>query len=1125
MKKIVHSDWVKYTNWAKKMLVMKISIFLMLIAMEVSANNYAQETISLHTTNTSLIKVLKSIEKQSSYRFFYSDDIVQAEKQVSISVKNATLDEVLGKVLTGLSLSWKVMDGNFVIISALVKPENSIPQRIISGKVVTSEGQPLQGASIQIKGTGRGTSTDENGNFKITVAETDKVIVISYTGYLTVEQTIGNSDNVVFNLVSVAKSLDEVVVVGYGVQRKRDLTGAVSVVTAADIANRPIIDAGEALQGKAAGVQVVSNSGKPGAGLSIRVRGSSSISAGNDPLYVVDGIPLTDISAFNPNDIESISVLKDAASASIYGTRAANGVVVITTKKGVVGRSRIDFSTYLGTSSATKKLPVLNAKQYQDYVNELKGTTAVTDAMVQANDINWPDEVFQTGSQQNYQLSVSGASEKTQHYISVNYTDQKGIIKPANFNRVTGRVNLSTKANDWLTVSTSTIVSRSNNNGITDNASVSRGGVVLSALETPSIIPKYNSLASNALFNLTAAGAPVGSVGFNPIGNNWENPYGAIYGRYTKNLNDRLLSNIGADIKFVKGLIFQSRFGIDYSNDKTTFFLDPFLTTYGRQTHGQQNQYKTNNLTWLSEQTLNYSTTWGKNHLSALAGWTAQDSHTEQTYISGSFLKPEYRLLPWDQSFLRDSIHTAPITGVDEWALISFLGRVTYDFDGRYLFQANLRSDNSSKFAPGNRTAVFPSFSAGWRISRENFMNKIKLINDLKLRVGWGQNGNQEGMGSYSYLPLSTIDPNTGAVTTSTIAPQSLTWETSTQTNIGIDAVFLNNRISFTGDFYIKKTKNVLINLPLPSQAGYATGPVNGASMQNIGEEFLISSRNIINRNFKWTTDFNISFNQNEVRTIFQDIKFLNAWGNVDSRGNAIALVQGYGLGEFYGYIAQGVDPATGHQLYVAKSGKVMDNPSPTDRSYLGNAQPKFVYGLTNSLSYKNFDLTVFLQGSEGNKIFNAGRLESEAMIFGINQSTAILNRWRKSGDVTTIPGVTTNGSANNSLISTRFLESGSYLRVKTITLSYKIDPKLLSGIGLSAASIYVSCNNLFTITKYKGFDPEVNSSGNATNTSAPAGAINGVPDTDSRNISIGLDNGAYPQAKMILFGINISLK
>src|SRR5579871_6526198 len=1085
----------------KLLVIMKCSFLLVLLSvLEVQARVNAQSSVTLNMQQTEIAKVLNKIEKKSSgeFRFLYNYDLPSLKKKVDIDFKQAPIKIVLTTLFANTDLTYKILENNLIVIISATADKQDIR---ITGKVTGANGEPLSGVSVQAKGTSTGTATGNDGQYSITANE-NAVLRFSYIGYADKEINVKGQNVVNVQLVPADKALDQVVVVGYGAQRKKDLTGAVSVVTSADIANRPIIDAGEALQGKAAGVEVTSNSGKPGAGLTIRVRGSSSISAGNDPLYIVDGIPMTDISAFSPNDIESISVLKDAASASIYGTRAANGVVVIVTKKGVAGKSKIEFSTYYGTTSPTKVLSVLNAKQYQAYANEQKQSTVVTDSMVQANDINWPKEIFRTGNQKNYQLSISGGTEKTQHYISLNYMDQVGMIKPATFDRLTGRANISTKATEWLTISTSAVVSRTHNNDVTDNASVAKGGVVLAALETPPTVPKFNA---------------DGTIGFNAL-TGWENPYGAILGSYSKNLNDRLLTNIGADVKLLKGLVFQSRFGIDYSNNKSTNFLDPFLTIYGRQTQGQQSQTKVNNLTWLSEQTLNYNTTLGKSHISALVGWTAQDSHTEGVTISGSFLKPEYRLLPWDQSYLRDSIKQPGTTAIDDWALISYLGRITYDFDSKYLFQANLRSDNSSKFAPGNRNAVFPSFSAGWRISREDFMQHVDVINDLKLRAGWGRNGNQEGIGSYSYLPLSTIDPITGAVTPSTIAPQSLTWETSTQTNVGVDATFLNNRLSFSGDFYIKKTKNVLVNYPLPSQAGFSTAPVNGATMQNIGEEFLISSKNIVKGDLRWNTDLSISFNKNKVVSIGEGISFLNAYGNVYARGNSIALVQGYGLGEFFGYVAQGVDPQTGHQLYLTKAKGTTDNPSPTDRVLIGNAQPKFVYGLTNNLSYKNFDLTVFVQGSYGNKIFNAGRLEAEAMVNSANQSSAVLARWEKPGDITNIPGVSTDASTNNSLISTRFLESGSYLRFKTITLSYRISPKLLSKIGLSAATIYVSGNNLITITKYKGFDPEVTSYGNSVK-------ADGTPDTDNRNISLGLDNGAYPQSKMFLFGLNVSLK
>lgn len=974
----------------------------------------------------------------------------------------------------------------------------SIAQNIsVHGTVSDTLGNGLPGVTIRLVGTNSGTTTDVKGAFNIN-APGNASLEFSFIGYKTQTVAIGGRENIVVHLGSAGTDLNQVVVVGYGTQKKKDLTGAVSVVTAADIANRPIVNAGEALQGKAAGVQVTSNSGKPGAGLSIRVRGSSSISAGNDPLYVVDGIPMTDISSYNPADFESISVLKDAASSAIYGTRAANGVVVITTKKGTPGKSKVEFSTYYGTTTPTKMLHVLDAQQYQAYMNDTKayGPGAITDSMVAANNINWPDEVFRHGNQQNYHVGVSGGTEKTQHYISLDYNAQTGMIRPSKFDRLTGRVNLSHQVNKWLTVSTATILSRTHDNDITDNQGVAKGGVVLSALGTPPTTPRYT---------------PEGYIGKNTY-SGWENPLGAIEANKTRNLTDRLVSNIGADIKFYKDLTFSSRFGIDYTNFRGTFFLDPFLTEYGRNQGGSLTANTSTQLVWLSEQTLNYKHAWGKNNLSALAGWTAQESHWQQTSISASRLPVQDRFKTWDAMFMLATVKGTPYTSVDDWALVSYLGRINYDYDGKYLFQANLRSDNSSKFSAAHRTATFPSFSAGWRISQEAFMQDIRFINDLKVRAGWGQNGNQEGIGSYAYLSLNNINANNGSTSYATVAPNDLRWETSTQTNFGVDATFLDNRLSFTADVYWKKTKNVLVNVPL---SGEIVGSVllNMGSMQNIGQEFVVSSKNIVNGDFKWNTDLNISFNKNKVLNIGNGISFMNSFGGIYERTNSIALVQGYGLGEFYGYVATGVDPETGMQLYKTKEGKTVPYAAtkPSDRQLIGSAQPKFVYGMTNTFSYKNFDLTVFLQGSQGNKIFNGLRIETEGLKDSRNQSTAVLHRWQNPGDRTDIPRTLLNND-DNSQVSTRFLEDGSYLRFKTITLNYHFNSGLLNKIGLGAASVYVSAQNLITITGYKGFDPEVNTYG--TNS-----------DNTQRNTSLGIDYGAYPQAKVFLAGLNITLK
>lgn len=1086
----------------KCLIIMKLSFLLVLLSVcQLQARVLGQGNITLRLQQTEIEKVLNRIEKTGEFRFLYNYELGSLKKKVDINVENSSLSETLEKLFVNTDLTYKVLDNNLVVVLSGAVANQDIR---VTGRVTGSNNEPLASVSVQEKGSSKGTTTNNNGEFAITVPE-KAILVFTYIGYAEKEVAVEGQNIVNVQLSPSDKLQDQVVVVGYGRQRRKDVTGAVSVVTAADIANRPIIDPAEALQGKASGVQVISNSGKPGAGLTVRIRGSSSVSAGNEPLYVVDGIPMTDISTFSPNDIESISVLKDAASASIYGTRAANGVVVITTKKGVSGRPKIDFNMYYGSTSTTKKLDVLNAKQYQQYMGDLYNKlpspqpNPITDSLVNANNINWPDEVFRKGHLANYQLAISGGSDKTQYYTSFGYNEQVGTIRPSKFDRLTGRLNLTTKTTNWLTLTTSTILSRTTDNDITDNASVARGGVVLSALGTPPTVPKYNTDPDK-----------YGQIAQNPY-TGWENPLGAIEGVSNKHANDRLVANIGADVKLWKGLTFQSRFGLDYTNFLGTYFLDPWLTQDGRNQSGNLSQTTSTQSIWLSEQTLSYAKNWGLNHLTALAGWTAQESHFDQTQISATHIDTAYRHETWNEMYARATVKNPATKTVEEWGLMSYLGRITYDYDGKYLVQANLRTDKSSKFAPGNRTATFPSFSAGWRISRENFMRDIDVVNDLKLRVGWGQNGNQEGLGNYEYLSLINIDP-TGGTHPATIAPEDLTWETSTQTNIGVDASFFKGRLNFSGDFYVKKTKDVLIRVPLSGQI-VPSVLMNRGNMQNIGEEFVISSKNIVGKDFTWTTDFNISFNKNEVTSLGGNLGFLTGYGYIYERGYAVRLEEGYGLGEFYGYQAAGVDPQTGDQLYLTNDGKGVSNSTvkPSDRRHLGSAQPSFVYGMTNILSYKNFDLTIFFQGSQGNKIFNGVRVESEGMKDSRNQSTAILGRWVNPGDVTDIPGIKPY-SDDNTQISSRFIENGSYLRFKTITLAYRLSSKWIDRIGLGAASVYITGQNLITITKYTGFDPEVNTYGTDAS-------------SDQRNVALGVDYGAYPQAKAFIFGINISLK
>lgn len=1083
----------------KLLVVMKLAIILTLFTVyQAQAKVFGQQRISMQVQQTEIRKVLSDMEKKANVRFLYNYELKSLDQKVDFAVSNTSIRQALDKLLRQVGLTYKILDDNLIVI--LASGDKDYQDTRITGTVTGDNGQPLAGVSVKVKGTNNGVVTGNDGSFSLTAAD-DAVLQLTYVGYEDKEVPVNGQTSLRIQLTLSDKQLDQVVVVGYGSQRKKDVTGAVSVVTAADIANRPIVNTGEALQGKASGVQVVTNSGKPGAGLSIRIRGATSISAGNDPLYVVDGIPTTNVDAVNPNDIESISILKDASSAAIYGARAANGVVLITTKKGVAGKSSINLNVYGGWSKPTHTIEALNAQQYKDYIFASTGQTVNSDV-----NINWPGEVFRTGNQQNYQLSVAGGSEKTQHYISVAYTEQKGIIKPANFNRLSGRVNLTNKTTDWLTLNTNITLSRINSTDVTDNLPAARGGVVMSALTTPSTTPIYNPDPAHAGELQTAPGT------------NWENPYGAIIGRKDRNQNDRLLASLGADIKLLRGLVFKSRFGIDYMNYTYNHILDPLLTTYGRNQQGEVTQNVSKELVWLSEQTLNYAHNWGKHNFSALAGLTAQESHLDYTgwYGKGFPVSDRYQDIAF---LLNESAQKAPSKSIEEWGLVSYLGRATYDYDGKYLLTANIRVDQSSKFQSDKRSATFPSFSAGWRISREDFMKSLPVINDLKLRVGWGRNGNQEGIGNYDYMKryaINNTDPANPVLQLTNFYNPSLTWETTTQTNIGLDVSVLHARVTLSADWYYKKTKNVLVNLPITPVSGLSSITLNLGEMENKGFEFLLSTKNVVNGPVRWNTDFNMSFNRNKVTRLYSGMQI--PFGNIDSRGNATMLREGYGLGEFYGYIAEGVDPKTGMMRY-----KDLDNNGeldPGDRTFIGSALPDFTYGMTNTVSWKNFDLSVFIQGSQGNKIFNASRIETEGMYNQNNQTTEVLRRWQKEGDITDIPkAVIGTGNVDNSQISTRFLENGSYLRFKAITLSYRLGKKAIDALKIfSSLSVYFTGQNLFTITKYKGYDPEVNSYGLNNNLNPSSNDIN------QSNIALGIDNGAYPQAKTFIFGINVGL-
>jgi TonB-linked SusC/RagA family outer membrane protein len=961
--------------------------------------------------------------------------------------------------------------------------------KTITGIVNDPKGEPLSGVTIKVKGTETGTITDANGKFSVTAAPNSTLVFI-FVGFEVKEQPLNGQTQLTISLAELSQSLNQVVVVGYGSQRKGNITGAVSIINKKDLEERPNTQIGNLIEGKTAGVQVVSSSGSPSATLSIKVRGTNSINAGSSPLYVIDGVPTLDTRSLNSADIESISVLKDASSAAIYGAQGSNGVILVTTKRGTSETPKIDFSAYGGVSSIRKKLDVLNATQYRQLVTELGYTT---DWSQYTANTDWQDEIFQTGSSQNYQLAVSGKNQGTAYYISGGWTQQKGAIRSSEMTRYNFKINLEQKVNNWFTLGTNLTYTHYSDVSITDNANVNGGGVLLGALSTPPNIGIFN---------------PDGTYTSNPF-QQWENPLASLYGSTRPYKNQRLLGNVYGEIKFTPELKFRSNLGTDYINGVTDYFLDPYLTTYGRLNGGiARNETNLTNY-YISDNTLTYTKILGKHNFSALAGWISQKYRYENTYIYTSSFSGNN--IPTTNA---GSIIGSAYNNKSEKFNTSFIGRINYDYAGKYLLTANFRGDASSVFGPSNKWGYFPSVSAGWRLSEEDFLKNATLINDLKLRVGFGIVGNDQVSTNNYYAYQGQVSSGANYIFggnivpgnyPSSIANDALKWEETKQTNIGIDLTILKNRLTFTADAYLKDTKDLLQTYPVPLSTGFNYALKNIGTLRNKGLEFMVSSKNIVKDDFQWNTDFNISFNRNKVTKLYGQQYNLNT---IPSRSEVSLVKEGLPLGVFYGYVAAGVDPQTGMELYRTNSGGTTSSPSADDRKVIGDPNPDFIYGLTNTLTYKNFSLNLFLQGTQGNDIFNASRVETEGMTGPQNQSTAVLRRWTTPGQITDIPKAVLNNT-DNSRISTRFVEDGSFLRVKTLTLSYNFPKEMLKKIRLSNLRLYVTGENLLTFTKYSGYDPEVNAftSGNS----------------QLSNGGFGIDYGTYPQTRNLLFGLNVS--
>lgn len=1081
-------------TYRKLLMIMKLTFLItILTVMQVYGSVYSQNArLSLAVEDKSMREVFKLIEQESDFRFFYNDEFTELNKKVSLEVNDERIDNILTAILDNSEVTYRILDNNVVVITPVAEP---LPQQgMVKGKITdAATGEPIIGANVVVEGTTTGTISGPDGSFVINVSKPDAVLVISFIGMTTQRIEVGGQQVIDVALNSDAAMLEEVVVTGYGTQKKKDVTGAIAVISAKELDARPAMQFGNALEGKAAGIQVIRSSGQPQAGFSIKIRGTSSITSGSDPLYIVDGVQTYNVSEINPNDIESFTVLKDASSAAIYGSSGANGVVLITTKRGRNQKTQVNFSTSMMTSQAWKKLKVLNSSQFKDLAMEL-GLPSIDWNYYNSN-TDWQELVFRKALTQNYQMSVQGGNEKTEFYLSGSVVDQEGIVLNNSVNRATFKINLDHKVSDNFKVGTSVAYDKWTDIAVTEN---DRNGVITRLLDYVPIVGVWDKTNPN-------------QYAVNPFIPDLENPVSTVYQPNQLYDHNRFHGNAYGELSILKNLKFKSLLGFEHSNGLWTSFQNPTQTSYGRSMDGLASESHENYNYWVSENTLTLNQNFGDHSLSLLGGFIASREGERGLYVSSHGFGGSTAIT----TVTAGTVQSVPQISIHEKSHAAFIGRLNYSYKDKYLLTSNFRADGSGQFSEKNRWGYFPSFSAGWRISNESFFENVDVINDLKLRAGWGLVGNDRA-NPYAWYglvnPAAYITGGTvvNAYIPGTLENSALKWEKTAQFNIGVDLAFLESRIAVSADYYQKKTSDLLLYVPVPASVGIPGNVAlqNAGSLENKGFEFQVSSRNIVEGNFTWNTDFNINFNKNKVLDVVGTVIHSGAINPAGTTYNLSIVEEGKALGLFYGYIAEGVDPATGMMIYKDLDGN--SEISDADKTIIGNANPKFTYGLTNSFAYKNFTLDVFLQGVQGNDIFNATKILTESMRLGMNQSAEVLKRWKNPGDITSVPR-SLKDDVTNSQPSTRYIEDGSYLRVKSLTLGYNLPKTLLEKIRISRLQVYVTSENLLTFTKYSGFDPEV-SAFNAT-----------TQDNTSKNTAPGVDYGTYPQSRDFIIGLNVT--
>ncbi|WP_344930890.1 TonB-dependent receptor [Aquimarina addita] len=992
----------------------------------------------------------------------------------------------------------------------------------VSGTVVSADNsQPIPGVSVLVVGTSTGAATDFDGKYTINVSSGD-VLQFSYIGFATQTVNITNQTTIDISL-ALDNALEEIVVVGYGSRRKSDITGSVSSVKSEELNAFPVLDAAQALQGRAAGVVVQSNNGgEPGAPINIKIRGNTSINASSSPLIVVDGF----VGASFPqaNDIESMEILKDASATAIYGSRGSNGVVLVTTKKGKSGKLSVEFNTTYAVQNTSNRIDLLNADEFAAYQNDVRTNVAITNNEVAipysqgpAN-TDWQDLIYKSGSTVNHQLSFSGGSDKINFYASANYFKQNGIIINSDFERLTFLSNVDAQVSDKLKLGLNLFGSRGTKNGATtqSDGSVSGGAddVITLAMR---YAPDQPIFENDLSYNFG-----------NTVGDPVDNPFAVATERIDETKTDNFRANFYANYDIFKNLAFKTTLGFSTENENRGIYLPSVLQQTAGGIAGRAIVEYDKETSVLSENYLTYKNKIGKGDLTLLAGISYQNTVSENFYSEATgFLSDAFSFYALGSA----TTILQPDSSIQEVVIKSQFGRVNYDYDDRYLLTATVRRDGASNFAENEKYAIFPSAALGWRISNEKFLIDSETLSNLKLRASYGLTGNPS-IGAYESLArFEPLYASNNGETVSAITPEqpqnpNLKWETSYQTNIGLDLGFLSNKISLSVDYYNIDTKDlILTDNSITEYLGYTGDDIlaNVGEINNEGLEISINTRNITTDNFSWTTDFNLAFNKNKVVSLVNDADlFFDATPSYFSHDRSYVLREGEEVGLFWGYeyvgVYQGGDlpqgtatlagAVAGDPLFkdiADEDGNFDSTVTEADRTTIGNPNPDYTFGFSNNFSYKNWDLSIFFQGSQGGEIFN---LTNVQLFNGDANTTSDYynSAWTPTNTNTDTPRV---GNNSNREISSRFVEDGSYIRLKNVAIGYNLPSQLTERIGIENIRFSLSAQNLLTFTDYSGLDPEVNYFGS------------GGDNNTSQNTAQGFDFGNYPTVRSVNFSVN----